>query len=201
MDLIGNRSKPGARILAIQKKSGERIDFPEGSPATILNSVQTEEIDRDKIANLVETAGEKIIEIITLDGIKLPVLFAKLEGGKIRYTAHNETVVGNALQIVEIDRARTAKMIKNDDGAIIEITTLDGIKHPILYAIKEGRIIRYVAKDAVCYPVSVPLNEIELIWIREVDVAASIVATTIFAPVVFGVVVIIAFITFPPHFF
>lgn len=138
MDSAVNWSNSNAQILAIQKKLGERIDFPWQNPAAI----------------------------------------------------RNDAVVGNALQIVEIDRAKIANMVETNDGKIIEITTPDGIRHPILSAKIEGDKIRYVAKDAL-YPVSVLLNEIGRIWTKEVDVARSIFTTTIaFMPVLVGIIAI-----------
>jgi hypothetical protein len=126
MDPAVNWSNSNAQILAIQKKSGERIDFPLKNPAAI----------------------------------------------------RNEAVVGNALQTEEIDRSKIANLVETNDGKITEITSLDGIRHPILSAKIEGGKIRYVAKDAL-YLVAVLLNEIELIWTKEMDVAGSIVTTTI----------------------
>ncbi len=120
MDSVPKWSNSNAQILAIQKKSGERIDFPLKNPAAI----------------------------------------------------RNEAVVGNALQTEEIDRSKIANLVETDSGEIIEITTLDGIRHPILSAKIEGDKIFYVAQNAPSYPVSVPLNEIELVWIwtKGVDV-------------------------------
>ncbi|MGA2363334.1 MAG: hypothetical protein ABSG73_12855 [Candidatus Aminicenantales bacterium] len=100
----------------------------------------------------------------------------------------NDLIVGEAQEISPIDPADIKTEKRDDRGKIMEVTTKDGKIHRVVNAGegKEGMV------TVGTVPVSIPLSEVELIWLRSVDQGKTFLYNGL---VVGGVVLVAAIIS------
>jgi hypothetical protein len=106
-----------------------------------------------------------------------------------------DSVVGETLKAIEIDKADIQNVKRNKKGKIEEIVTKDGTNYAVVSSVEEKE---KVASVMVYSAVSVPLSDIQLAWVKRVDVGATVLATA--GLVVVGTVVVwgVLLILFPP---
>ena len=64
---------------------------------------------------------------------------------------------------------------KNKDGVVSELTTLDGMSMTNI----QGRLVggKIVVPSPGSFPVSIPVSEVEMVWVRRVNFAGTFLAT------------------------
>ena len=112
----------GATIYAVQKTSGEHIEFSKKRPAHI----------------------------------------------------KEDHVVGSVLEETLIERSKLKGVTVDSKGKLLEITPQDGKTYQVVYGKIEGDKVRYVTNSSPMHTVSIPLSEIELVWVKRINTIATL---------------------------
>jgi hypothetical protein len=81
----------------------------------------------------------------------------------------NDCVLGLALQETVVDRTQLKRFTVDSNGKLLYITDQSGQTSQVLYGKIEGDKVRYITSASPTLKLSVPLSEIELVWVKRVN--------------------------------
>jgi hypothetical protein len=81
----------------------------------------------------------------------------------------NDCVLGLALQETVVDRSQIKRFTVDSSGKLLDITDQSGQTSQVLYGKIEGDKVRYITSASPTQKLSVPLSEIELVWVKRVN--------------------------------
>jgi hypothetical protein len=81
----------------------------------------------------------------------------------------NGCVLGLALQETVVDRTQLKRFTVDSGGKLLYITDQSGQTSQVLYGKIEGDKVRYITSASPTLKLSVPLSEIELVWVKRVN--------------------------------
>jgi hypothetical protein len=112
----------------------------------------------------------EIVNIITKEGKNIP--FRNNDPGN--FVPGGEAVVGTTLQELEFDKKDIKISHKGKTGKISQIETGNGRIYKVLSSTEEADRVRI----STYAPITIPFSDIQQVWIRKTDVAASVVLGT-----------------------
>ena len=92
-----------------------------------------------------------------------------------------DCVLGLALQETVADRSQLKKFSVDSSGRMLDITDQNGQTTRVLYGRVEGDKLRYVTNSSPTQKLSVPLSEIELVWVKRATYLPTLVVATVVA--------------------
>lgn len=120
-------------------------------------------------------ATQEIISVVTKEG-RL-VEFRKGRPGKV--APGEDSVIGIALQPIDIDRKDIKKILRGSKGDIDTIETLDGRFYEVVSFTEETDRILF----SVYAPITIPFSDIQQVWVRKTNVGAIVANVVIVAGV------------------
>ena len=147
--------------------------------AFIVFSLSCYTIREKKVKTVSDWEGKEV----TIMGVQKTsgeyIEFQKDSPGRI----YKDTIIGKAKKKFEIARANVKKTGIDTEGEIAEITTKDGKVYPIISSkITEDKIILEAYES-----ISIPLSEVELVWVKKAGPAGIAIA-------IIGVVAVVGLI-------
>lgn len=186
------RGKP-VQVLALMTKSGQHIEFPEDRPGHIqgqnivgetypVSKTEKIEVYRTQIQDISRDRTGDIIKVILKDGrTYLPIRGTiQEEMNKLVFdtVVYERTELG--LQTVELLKKDVKTVQKDRKGTILKIIDKKGQTYfPVETPVQELQD-KYVFKtrpSSVLISVSIPLTDVELVWVKKVDPGMTFIAT------------------------
>jgi len=128
-----------------------------------------------KVKSAEKTAGWKkekikVIRILKTSGEKIE--FSNGNTGKIV----NDSLIINMKKEIEILRANIANIKRNNKGKIYEVRTKDSKKYQVIDTVPGTDTKRIILVNE---KISIPLSEVELIWVKRVNPGYVLVAAIV----------------------